>query len=190
MKTISDLGADSNRVERALWTVLIVTSGVGLSTFFACATPFAALATLAALNLGRRDAIVVIGLVWLANQAVGYGFLGYPWTLDSAAWGLAIGIAAIMAVVAARGLSTSRPAPLAVSLPFIAAFAIFELTLYLAGFALPGSAGAFEAAVVGHIFLINAVAICAVSAVYHLTRLSGLVVPSGVPGPGSLGAAS
>src|ERR1700709_2513654 len=82
---------------RALWIVLIVTSGTCLSTFFACATPFAALATLAALKLGRRDAITVIGLVWLANQAIGYGLLGYPWTWDSAAWGLSIGASAGLA---------------------------------------------------------------------------------------------
>ena len=92
MKATKDLGYDRlepTQAMRALWTVLIVTSGICLSTFFACATPFAALATLAVLKLARRDAVVVVGLMWLANQAIGYGFLGYPWTWDSAAWGLA-----------------------------------------------------------------------------------------------------
>ena len=81
MEPTKHLGYDhlgSTRAVNALWIVLIVTSGTCLSTFFACATPFAALATLAALKLGRRDAITVIGLVWLANQVIGYGFLGYP----------------------------------------------------------------------------------------------------------------
>lgn len=173
-KDFSDdrLGSAS-QVGRAIWIALIVTSGICLSTFFACATPFAALATLAALKLGRRDTIAVVGLVWLANQAIGYGFLGYPWTWDSAAWGLAIGASAGLAILAASGLSTVRPASLAVSLPFVAAFTAFELGLYVAGFLLPESEGAFSAAVIGHVFLINAVALCGLMAVYHLAMLVG-----------------
>jgi hypothetical protein len=178
MEPTKDFGYDqlgSTRAVNALWIVLIVTSGTCLSTFFACATPFAALATLAALKLGRRDAITVIGLVWLANQAIGYGLLGYPWTWDSAAWGLAIGASAGLAFLAARGLSTTRPAPLAVSLPFVAAFAAFELGLYVAGFALPGAEGAFSASIVGHVFLINTLTVCGMMAVYQLALVSGLL---------------
>jgi len=172
----------------ALWIVLIVTSGICLSTFFACVTPFAALATLAALKLGRREAVAVVGLVWLANQAIGYGFLGYPWTWDSGAWGLAIGASTGFAILAAKGLSTIRPAPLAVSLPFVAAFVVFEFGLFLAGFVLPGSEGAFTASVVGHVFLINTVAIIGLMAVNQLVAVSGLLTRIGgsvTPGLGS-----
>jgi hypothetical protein len=158
---------------RAIWIALIATSGVCLSSVFACATPFAALAALAALKLGRRDTIAVPGLVWLANQVIGYGFLGYPWTWVSLAWGLAIGGSTALAVVAAAALSTARPAPLAVSLPFVAAFTAFELGLYVTGFVLPGSDGAFSAAVIGHVFLINAVTLCCLMAAYHLAMLVG-----------------
>ena len=165
----------SSHAGYALWIALIVITGVCLSTFFACATPFAALATVAALKLGRRDAMVVVGMVWLANQAIGYGLLGYPWTWDSAAWGLAIGASADLAVLAARALSTDRPAPLAVSLPFVAGFATFELGLYVAGFVLPGSEGAFSASVVGQVFVINALSLCALMAVYHSAMLVGLL---------------
>ncbi len=170
---LSDDRLGSRRMDRAIWIALIVTSGVCLSTVFACATPFAAVATVAALKLGRGDTIAVVGLVWLANQAIGYGFLGYPWTWDSAAWGLAIGAAAGLAVLAARGLSPARAAPLAVSLPFVAAFTAFEFALYVAGFLLPGSDGAFSAAVIGHVFLINAVALCGLMAAFQLATLVG-----------------
>jgi hypothetical protein len=184
MKPTDDFGDDRfgvTRAGRALWIVLIVTGGIFLSTFLACVTPFAALATLAALKLERRDAITVVGLAWLANQAIGYGFLGYPRTLDSVGWGLAIGASAGLAVLAARGLSAGRPARLAVSLPFVAAFAAFELGLYVAGFALPGGEGAFSGGVVGHVFLINAVALCGLLAVYHLVMMLGLVTRNGGP---------
>jgi hypothetical protein len=74
---------------------------------------------------------------------------------------------------AARGLSTARPAPLAVSLPFVAAFAAFELGPYDTGFVLPDGEGAFSASVVGHVFLINALALCGLIALYHLVMLIG-----------------
>jgi hypothetical protein len=61
------------------------------------------------LKLGRRDAITVVAAVWLANQATGHGFLGYPWTWDSAARGVAICVSVGLAVQAARGLSTTAP---------------------------------------------------------------------------------
>jgi hypothetical protein len=193
MQTTTNFGHDhvkSIGAANALWIVLIVTSGICLSTFFACVTPFAALATLAALKLGRREAVAVVGLVWLANQAIGYGFLGYPWTWGSGAWGLAIGVSTGFAILAAKGLSTMRPAPLAVSLPFVAAFAVFEFGLFLAGFVLPGSEGAFTASVVGHVFLINAVAICGLMAVNQLVVVSGLLTRPGGPATQGLGSAS
>jgi hypothetical protein len=176
MTPILDLGGNRpgiSAMQRAIWIVLLVTSGVCLSTFFACATPFAAIATLAALKLGRREMVGVVGLVWLANQAIGYGFLGYPWTWDSAAWGLAIGASAGLAVLAATGLSTARPASLTLILPFVAAFTAFELGLYAAGFVLPGSEGGFGAAVIGHVFLINAVTLCGLMAAFQLAMLVG-----------------
>lgn len=176
MRPTADFGAQQveSNASRALWIALIVTSGVCLSTFFACATPFAALATLAALKLSRRDTIVVVGLVWAANQAIGFGLLGYPWTWDCAAWGLALGASAGLAVVAAKGLSTTGPAPLAVSLPFVASFATFELGLYVAGFVLPGGDGAFSASVIGHVFAVNGLALCGLIAVYHLVSMIGM----------------
>jgi hypothetical protein len=167
---------------RATWAVLLIGCGIALSPLFACATPFAAVATLAALKLGGRDRLVVTGMSWLANQAVGYLYLGYPWTLSSGAWGIAIGVATAAATVAATGLSSARPAPLAMSLPFVAAFAVFELSLYAAGFLLPGSEGAFTPAIVGHIFLINGVTLCGILAAFHVVMLFGRTARGGDPG--------
>lgn len=160
---------------RVAWIALIVGSGIGFSFFFACATPFAALATLAALKVERRDTIAIVGLVWLANQVIGYSVLGYPWTWDSAAWGLAIGASGLLALLAAIALAPTRSAPLAVSLPFIGAFATYELSLYGAACVLPGGAGAFSAAVVQQIFLVNLAALAGLLAAYQLARATGLL---------------
>jgi hypothetical protein len=179
IRIIRDDRLEPTRMERALWIILTVAGGLCLSPFFACVTPFAALATLAALKLSWRDAIGVVLMVWLANQAIGYGLLAYPWTWDSAAWGFAIGASTVLAVLAARGLSTTRPAPLAISLPFVGAFVAFQLGLYLAAFVLPGSEMAFSVAVVGHVFLINAITLCGLMAVYQLAMVLGLLTRNG-----------
>lgn len=170
--------------------MLIVGCAVIVSLFFACVTPFAALATAAALKLDWRDRFVIVGLVWLANQAVGYLYLGYPWTWDSAAWGIAIGASVAAATIAAGCLATPRPAPLAISLPFVAAFAAFELTLYGAGIVLPISPGAFGTAIISHIFLTNATTLCVLMILHHLTIFVGLQARLDAMMPLSAGAAS
>jgi hypothetical protein len=176
--------------ERVLWLTLIVAGGMGLSPFFACVTPFAALATLAALKLGRRDAVAVVGLVWLANQAIGYGYLGYPRTWDSVAWGGAIGASAGVALLAAGALATARPAPLSVSLPFVGAFTAFEAGLHVAGCVLPGSDLAFDASVVLHVLLVNALTLCGLMVASYLAMIPGLLTGHGGGATGGLGAAS
>lgn len=159
---------------RGLWLGLIVAGGAGFSLFFACATPFAALATLAALKMGRREGLAVVGLAWLANQAIGYGILGYPWTWDSLAWGASIGLSSILACLAAAALASTRPVRLAISLPFVAAFATYELGLYVAGFVLPSEAGAFAFVVIRQIFMVNLIALIGLFAVSRLALAAGL----------------
>ncbi len=154
---------------------LIVTAGAGLSLVYACATPFAALATLAALKTDRRDTALVIGLVWLANQVIGYGFLQYPWTWDSVAWGAAIGVAAGMALLAAVALAPRRKGPFAISLPFVGAFTAYEFFLYLSSFVLPSEEGAFSLSVVRQIFVVNAVVLVALVIAQWLATLVGLL---------------
>jgi hypothetical protein len=74
---------------RPLWLGVLVAAGAVLTMAFACVTPFAAFAAIAAVTLSRRDAVLLAVALWLANQAVGYGVLHYPWNARSAAWGLA-----------------------------------------------------------------------------------------------------
>ncbi|HEX2943171.1 MAG TPA: hypothetical protein VHO91_19120 [Rhodopila sp.] len=126
-----------------------------MSAVFACATPFAAIATLAALTYRRHQALAVIGMAWVANQAIGYFLLGYPWTWDSAAWGVAIGISAGLAVLAITALPRARSVLASVAASFLAAFAVYEAGLYAASFVLPGGEAGFTASVVGYVFLVN-----------------------------------
>src|SRR6185312_12087757 len=91
------------------WIAFLVVA-ITLSSFvFACATPFAALAAVGALYLRRREALVMVGAAWLANQFIGYVFLHYPQTTDSFAWGAMIGLAALAAVQTAASARTIWP---------------------------------------------------------------------------------
>jgi hypothetical protein len=172
---MSPVSKEHGSAVRAVWMALIVTAGAGLSLVYACVTPFAALATLAALKTGKRDTALVVGLVWLANQAIGYAFLGYPRTWDSLAWGGAIGVAAGMALLAALALAPRRKAPFAISLPFVGAFTAYEFSLYLASFVLPTEDGAFSLSVVRQVFVTNALVLVVLIIAHWLATQAGLL---------------
>ena len=151
--------ASADVARRWAWIGLLGSASVGFSLVFACATPFVALVTLAALTMTRRDALIVAGAVWLANQAVGYGILDYPRTFDSYAWGVAIGLAALLALLAARtiGEQFERRGPIVTTgICFLSAFAVYELALYAASFWLSSSDTAFSGPIVGYILQVNA----------------------------------
>ena len=166
-----------NAATRWAWIALLGGASIGFSLIFACATPFVALVTLAALNMDRRDAFIVTGAVWLANQAVGYGILGYPHTLDSYAWGIAIGIAVLLALVAAlaAGAQFERRGPfVATGAAFLSAFVVYELALYVAAFWLSSSDAAFSWPIVGYILQVNALGLVGLVIVKLVAGAAGL----------------
>jgi hypothetical protein len=143
-----------------------------------CATPFAALSTAAALTLNRRDAMFLTGAVRLANQFVGYTILRYPWTINSFAWGVAIGAAAILATLAAQG--TTRALAKANRIwrflaAFAAAFMVFEGALFVVAFVVLGGTEDFTPPIVGWIFAVNASALIGLFVLNWLAMVIGLI---------------
>jgi hypothetical protein len=141
-----------------LWIPVLMIAAILGSFALACATPFAALATMLALTLPMRRGFILIGAAWSLNQVIGYGALGYPWTVSSLLWGAAIGLAAL----AATGLAyrvvprlAAFPTPVRAALVLAAAFAVFELMLLAVGVAL-GETASFSLAIVAGIGTINA----------------------------------
>lgn len=92
-------------VFEAAWSAFLVIGAAAGTLVFACATPLAAVAAIAALTLPARTALIASLGVWLGNQAVGFLLLDYPLTADSLAWGPVLGASAILAGAAAIGLS-------------------------------------------------------------------------------------
>jgi hypothetical protein len=155
------------------WIAIVVSASTVLSYGLACAVPFAALAAVAALTLTRRDALLLVAPAWLANQAVGFGLLSYPWDFETFEWGLALLAVSAFATLGA-GLCASRfgavPRIAGAIFVFLAAFAIYEGLLLIVSVVAGSGTGAFEPATVARIFAINAAA-CAALLVASRLRL-------------------
>ena len=152
----------------------LLTLASALASFvFACATPFAAFAVVAAAMLPQRTALLVVAGCWLVNQGIGFGALHYPMDLTTMLWGFAIGAAALVATLAASAVlrATPRlPTPLALTLTLAGAHAGYELTL-LAATPFLGGASNFTAAIVARIGLTSMAWLVGMVAVCEIVRL-------------------
>lgn len=164
---------------RATWIVLLVAASTAFSLGFACATPFAAFAAAAALTMNRRSAMLLVGLVWLANQGIGFGVLHYPWTMDSLAWGIGLGIVALLSTlgaefgakhfIALNGIVASTVA-------FLSAFGVYEGLLFTTSMIFQSGVADYAPAIVARIFAINAIAFIGLLVVNRLGVSAGLVL--------------
>jgi len=166
----------SARWRRPLWLALLVAASIAFTLGFACAVPLAAFAAAAALTLPRRDALLLIGAVWLANQVVGFAILGYPWQADALAWGAALGAIAIAATLAAQRTATrveKAGTAVAALAAFAAAFAVYEGTLFAIS-AVLGMTEDFAPDIVAWIFAMNAGAMIGLMLLHRLGTIVGL----------------
>jgi hypothetical protein len=143
------------------WLALLIASSFIFTLAFACAVPFAAFAAATALTLSKRDAFILIIGIWLANQLTGFFFMNYPWDVNTFAWGIALGITAIISCAVARvtamRLSNFNPL-LCRTLAFFAAFMAYEASCYASAFML-GGVDDFTLAIQTRIFALNACAL-------------------------------
>ena len=162
-----------------LFCFALLTIACALASFaFACATPFAAFAVIAAGMLPLPSALLMTAAAWLVNQGIGFGFLHYPVDATTITWGFAIGAGALAATVAsALMLHAMRRtgASVAFGAGLIAACAAYELVLFAATLVL-GGAGDFTVAIVGRlgglnvVWLIGLIAACEVARLFNAGR--------------------
>lgn len=170
------------------WLAVVVASIIAFGLVAACATPFAALAAVAALTLSRGDAVRITIALWLADQIVGYAIHGYPRTLESLAWGAAIGAAALLATWIARAVVTRLhvTAPLTRALSaLLAAFAVYEAALFAVAVSGLGGTESFTPAIVSRILAVNGAAFVGLWGLYRLGAAIGVRHPWG-PAPVSV----
>ncbi|WP_407189692.1 hypothetical protein [Bradyrhizobium centrosematis] len=160
-----------------MFCLALLTASCTLASFaFACATPFAAFAVVAAAMLPLRTALRVVAGAWLVNQGIDFGVLHYPVDASSIAWGFVIGVAALLATAASSMviglLSQGRTLLLLLAIALVVAYGTYELAL-LAGTPLLGGEGAFTAEIVMRIGLTCAVWLAGLVAVCEIVRLVG-----------------
>ena len=157
-----------------LFCCLLLTAACALASFaFACATPFAAFAVVAAATLPLQSAILVTLAAWLVNQGIGFGLLHYPVDASTVSWGLVMGGAALAATVASMVVlrSTQRTGTaVALSAALIGAYATFEFVIFAATPFL-GGAEDFSTAIVGHLGLLSVLWLIGLVAVCQVVRL-------------------
>jgi hypothetical protein len=149
---------DASTLVTMLWPAILAVAAVGGSVALTCVVPFAAFAVATADTLRLRSALGTMAVIWLANQAVGFGALGYPWTLNTVLWGLAMGGAAVLATLAAsRALGQFRASGgwLRLPLAFATAFVVYELGIMAVSLILD-SGDVFAPALLGRLALIDA----------------------------------
>jgi hypothetical protein len=134
------------------WIGLLAVASFIFNFFFACGSPFAALATIAAITLPAYDALVLMLFAWLANQLVGFGLLGYPQETTAFIWGGVMGVAAITSALAAR-FAVKKSLPIA--LIFLAALAVHQLSMLLAALTPLGGLDGFTFDVIGRVASVN-----------------------------------
>jgi hypothetical protein len=182
--------ADSIQDGRTMWlcAALLVAGCASASLVFACATPFAAFAVLAAAVLPLRLALITIGLVWAVNQAIGFSILDYPRTVNSAMWGLGIGAAALLTTAAAAGVirQFARMHSYAIyPIALVACYAVYELVM-LAMVPMLGGIESFSLEIVSRLAFVNAIWLAGLLVAYELLRRVNGLVPSGAQGRRSL----
>jgi hypothetical protein len=157
-----------------LFCFVLMTAACVLASFaFACATPFAAFAVVAAATLPLQSALLVMVAAWLVNQGIGFGLLHYPVDASTILWGLVIGGAALAATAASMAvlrLTQRTSSAVALSAALIGAYAAYELVLFAATPFL-GGAGNFSTAIVGRLGLLSVLWLIGLVAVCEVVRL-------------------
>lgn len=163
----------------AIWIALIAGLTVIGSYGYACAAPLAAVAALAALKMERTDGLILVGLAWVINQAVGFLLLSYPHTTETYLWGAAIGFASFAGFFAARAAARINVPSLASwVITFLVAFVGYQVALYLASLTFTDPSSGFTSAVVTEVFTINVGAYAGFAVVYLAAVALSLFVPT------------
>ena len=78
----------------------LLTLGTASNAIYAH-TPLVAFAAMSGVMLNRRRAIATALLIWLVNQAMGFGLRGYPLSATAFIWGALMGIGTLLVAAVA-----------------------------------------------------------------------------------------
>lgn len=174
------MSAMSKRGASALWVALLTAASTATTLALACATPFPALAALAAVHMRRREGVALMLLAWLASQFVGFFLLGYPRDGSTLAWGFALGTAAMGSALAGSAAVRAlnyRSVAARLSLAYAAGFTAYKGVIVGWALVLGGLHTATAPDLLAEQFVRNAAILIGLYGLYRL------LVAAGVPAP-------
>lgn len=172
--------AISARNASTLWIVLLTVASTATTLVLACATPFPALAALAAVHMRQRDGVALMLLAWLASQVVGFTLLHYPHDPRTLAWAAALATAAVASALGAyAALRAVERAPVLARLAvaYAAAFLSFKAAVLVWSFILGGVATTLNPGILLNQLLRNGAILVGLYLLYRV------LVALGVPAP-------
>lgn len=146
----------SPALSRNLWIGAMVVVSTITTLLLACATPFPALAAIAALHVRRGEGIALLLAAWIAAQITGFGLLHYPVNADSLGWAVALGVAAVGSLIGADlavGAFPRARYPVRLIGAYVAAYVAFKAVVLLGAMALGSGWAAFSADVLWRQFV-------------------------------------
>ncbi len=172
--------AISTRGASTLWIMLLTAASTATTLLLACATPFPALAALAAVHMRPRDGVALMLAAWAASQVIGFGILGYPHDPATLGWIPGLATAAVGSVLGAyaalRSLS-DRPVPVRLAIGYLAAFVTFKAVVLVWALLLGGAASTIDPAILSRQFLRNGAILIGLYAVYRALVALGVPTP-------------
>lgn len=154
-----------------LWIILLTAASTVTTLALACATPFPALAALAALHMRRRDGLILMALAWGASQATGFFILHYEIRDTTLGWALGLFVAAVasgLGAYAALSRLEGRSSVLRLAAAYAAAFVAFKLVIAaFAAFWLGGLDTSLDLGIMAKQFVRNAAILGGLLAIYH-----------------------
>jgi len=160
--------------------VALFTAASAVTTMaLACATPFPALAALAAVYLRRGAGAALVLLAWGVSQVVGFGLHHYPHTPSTIGLALTLGVAALVAEAAAQTVAKGRNEAVRLALGYGAGFVAFKLTVLAGTLFFGGAAAAMAPMLVGRQFVRDGLILIGLALFYHLLRSAGVPAPRG-----------
>ncbi len=167
-----------------LWILLFTVASTLTTLIFACATPFPALAALAAVHLDRRDGILLMVAAWGVSQAIGFCAMGYPWDAATALTGIAIGVSAVAGAIAASvadRLAGARAPLVRLAIAYLAAFATFKVGILLWSPAIGHTDVALSLPILQRQFVRYAAILAGLYALYRALTALGVPAPDAAP---------
>ncbi len=163
-----------------LWVALFTAASALTTAALACATPFPALAALAAVHLRRGHGVALMLIAWGVSQVVGFGLHHYPHDPSTIGWGATLGLASVAALFGGRwavGRWSRGPIWMRLAGGYGAAFLAFKLAVLASALLLGGVATTLAPALLARQLVRDGLILVGLHLFYRVLREAGVPAP-------------